>query len=61
MGLRKDKTTDKIINKKNGTVTPMDGTNGFTFEAIEDIYCRILPLLNRRKEAGIKEGENETR
>lgn len=47
---------EELINEKNGTIKIPYTDRSFSFEAIEQIYKKIKPLLKKRKRAKIKEG-----
>ena len=48
-----------VITEKNGVVQIPFTEHLVTFEVIETIYLKILPLLKRRRKAGLIEGETE--
>jgi len=48
-----------LIDKKNGTVKIPYTDRRFSFEAIEQIYKKIKPLLKKRRRAKIIEGASK--
>lgn len=50
---------EDLIDKKNGTVKIPYTERRFSFEAIEQIYKKIKPLLKKRRGAKILEGASK--
>ncbi len=50
---------EELIDKKNGTVKIPYTKRSFSFEAIEQIYKKIKPLLKKRRKLGFLEGASK--